>query len=68
MEFAEENLPIQSSEKEITVRLSGLRRAVAENVVSSHLLAPHVTLTMEIDVTEMARFREGHIHTKKRFS
>ncbi len=39
------------------VPLTPLRRLIAENVARSARTAPHVTLTMETDVTELARLR-----------
>ena len=40
------------------VRLSGLMKAVGRNMVESAFTAPHVTLTMEIDVTEFMATRK----------
>jgi len=39
------------------IPLSGMRKAVAESVSRSARSAPHVTLVMEVDMTECARLR-----------
>jgi pyruvate dehydrogenase E2 component (dihydrolipoamide acetyltransferase) len=41
------------------VPLAPLRRIIADNVARSARTAPHVTLTSETDVTELARLREA---------
>jgi len=35
----------------------GMRKRIAENVAKSRFTAPHVTLTLEVDMTEAAAFR-----------
>ena len=38
--------------------LSGMRKAIAEQMTRSARTAPHVTITMEIDVTDVVRMRD----------
>lgn len=40
--------------------ISHLRRAIAEHIVRSKRTAPHVTQIHEVDVTAIARYREGN--------
>ena len=40
------------------IPLTGMRRIIAENVARSAATAPHVTLTMAVDMSEAARFRQ----------
>jgi pyruvate dehydrogenase E2 component (dihydrolipoamide acetyltransferase) len=37
--------------------LAGLRKRIAENIVKSAFVAPHVTLTLEVDMTAATEFR-----------
>jgi 2-oxoglutarate dehydrogenase E2 component (dihydrolipoamide succinyltransferase) len=46
------------------VRLTGLRKAIAEHMVASVRTAPHVTTVAEVDMTDLVRFRR---HAKERF-
>ncbi|HLJ55046.1 MAG TPA: dihydrolipoamide acetyltransferase family protein, partial [Chthonomonadaceae bacterium] len=39
------------------IPLGGIRKRIAENVVKSAFTAPHVTLTLEVDMTACAEFR-----------
>jgi pyruvate dehydrogenase E2 component (dihydrolipoamide acetyltransferase) len=39
------------------IPLTGMRKLVADNVAKSAQTAPHVTLTMEVDMTELVRTR-----------
>lgn len=41
-----------------TVPLTGIRKIISERLVKSHLAAPHVTLTREIDASALKIFRE----------
>jgi pyruvate dehydrogenase E2 component (dihydrolipoamide acetyltransferase) len=41
-----------------TLALAGMRKRIAENVAKSKFTAPHVTLTLEVDMTETAAFRQ----------
>lgn len=40
------------------IRLTGLRKTIAERMVQSHSSAPHVTLTMKVDVTKLMGLKE----------
>ena len=40
--------------------ISHLRRTIAENMVQSKQIAPHVTQIHEVDVTKIARYREAN--------
>ena len=40
-----------------TITLGGMRKRIADNVVKSAFTAPHVTLTLEVDMTSCAEFR-----------
>ncbi len=39
------------------IKMSGMRKRIADNIVKSSFSAPHVTLTLEVDMTEAAAFR-----------
>ncbi|HZO89916.1 MAG TPA: dihydrolipoamide acetyltransferase family protein [Chthonomonadaceae bacterium] len=50
--------PAVPSTEGVTVQpFAGMRRRIAENVARSAFTAPHVTLTLEVDMTEAAEFR-----------
>ncbi|HZP83655.1 MAG TPA: dihydrolipoamide acetyltransferase family protein [Chthonomonadaceae bacterium] len=49
MESVEEGLTVQP--------FGGMRKRIADNVAKSAFTAPHVTLTLEVDMTEAAEFR-----------
>ena len=50
--------PIAVAENTISVvPFSGMRRRIADNVVKSAFTAPHVTLTLEVDMTACSEFR-----------
>ena len=40
-----------------TITLGGMRKRIADNVTKSAFTAPHVTLTLEVDMTACAEFR-----------
>ena len=58
---AREAAPDESVE---TVRLTGMRRAIAEHMAESVRTAAHVTTVAEVDMTRLVAFRERH---KKEF-
>lgn len=39
------------------IKIGGMRKRIADNIVKSSFSAPHVTLTLEVDMTETAAFR-----------
>jgi len=45
----------------LIIPLTGIRKIVAERVSSSHLAAPHVTLTMDADASEANKLKETGI-------
>jgi pyruvate dehydrogenase E2 component (dihydrolipoamide acetyltransferase) len=45
----------------IAIPLTGIRKIVAERMSSSHLAAPHVTLTMDADASEANKLKETGI-------
>ena len=47
------------SEEEELVPLTKIRRTIAEHMVRSKQIAPHVTSVVEADFTAIARFRQG---------
>ncbi|MBS7642984.1 2-oxo acid dehydrogenase subunit E2 [Candidatus Bathyarchaeota archaeon] len=44
-----------------TIPLTGIRKIIAERMSSSHLAAPHVTLTMDADASEANKLKETGI-------
>lgn len=56
-----------STESEERIQLSGMRKAIAENMVRSFYEAPHASVVMEADVTEVlgliAREKEAFLQT-----
>lgn len=49
---------VASAEAGVTVQpFGGMRKRIADNVAKSAFTAPHVTLTLEVDMTEAAEFR-----------
>lgn len=50
-------VPAPASADYSTVSLAGMRKRIADNVAKSAFSAPHVTLTLEVDMTECAEFR-----------
>lgn len=43
---------------EETVPMNGMRKAIAKNMLNSHMTSPTVTFNLAIDMTEMKRYRE----------
>lgn len=54
-----ETAPVSAVPDEEVTRLpfTGMRKRIADNVAKSAFSAPHVTLTLEVDMTEAAAFR-----------
>ncbi len=44
--------------REETVPMNGMRRAIAKNMLNSHLTSPTVTLNLSVDMSEMKLYRE----------
>jgi pyruvate dehydrogenase E2 component (dihydrolipoamide acetyltransferase) len=65
LRHAESNGPLEQSrnaaplvDPEQTIALAGMRKRIADNVAKSAFTAPHVTLTLEVDMTACAEFRK----------
>ncbi|MFC4411174.1 dihydrolipoamide acetyltransferase family protein [Chungangia koreensis] len=51
--------PIQSSAGDIEIPVSGVRRAIANNMVKSKHEAPHAWMMVEVDVTSLVKYRDS---------
>lgn len=59
------HIPLDEEEEgEDRIRLSGMRKVIADNMVRSFYEAPHASLVSEVDVTEVMRLIK---HEKERF-
>ncbi|MBQ9661839.1 MAG: 2-oxo acid dehydrogenase subunit E2 [Oscillospiraceae bacterium] len=47
-----------AAEREEVKPMSGMRKAIAKNMLNSHMTSPTVTFNLGIDMTEMKRYRE----------
>jgi 2-oxoglutarate dehydrogenase E2 component (dihydrolipoamide succinyltransferase) len=47
--------PLKSNDKEERVKLTGMRKAIADNMVRSFYEAPHASLVTKVDVTDVMR-------------
>ncbi|WP_280768369.1 dihydrolipoamide acetyltransferase family protein [Salipaludibacillus daqingensis] len=50
--------PISSDGRTEVIPVSGVRKAIAQNMVKSKHEAPHAWMMIEVDVTDLVRFRE----------
>src|SRR6185295_14800357 len=50
----------QAEEDDELIPLTPMRRAIAEHMVRSRAVAPHVTTVMEIDLSRVAAHRDRH--------
>ncbi|GDX40739.1 dihydrolipoamide acetyltransferase component of pyruvate dehydrogenase complex [Armatimonadota bacterium] len=51
--------PVTPAQEDVTIQpFAGMRRRIADNVAKSRFTAPHVTLTIEVDMTATAEFRQ----------
>ena len=50
--------PAEEAPREETVPMSGMRKAIARNMLNSHMTSPTVTFNLGIDMTELKRLRE----------
>lgn len=55
--LAEEREPIVAAGKDVEIPLSGVRKAIAENMVRSKQEIPHAWMTVEVDVTDLVTYR-----------
>lgn len=51
--------PIQSAAGDIEIPVSGVRRAIANNMVKSKHEAPHAWMMVEVDVTNLVKYRDS---------
>nr|WP_285874744.1 dihydrolipoamide acetyltransferase family protein [Halalkalibacter oceani] len=52
--------PARSVEGDLEIPISGVRRAIAANMVKSKREMPHAWMTVEVDVTDLVRYRDQH--------
>ena len=50
--------PAPAAPREETVPMNGMRKAIANNMLNSHMTSPTVTFNLGIDMTELKRLRE----------
>ncbi|HET7658554.1 MAG TPA: dihydrolipoamide acetyltransferase family protein, partial [Bacillales bacterium] len=50
---------VATAQGDIEIPVSGVRKAIAANMVKSKHEAPHAWLTVEVDVTEMVKYRNS---------
>ena len=50
--------PAEDGPREEAVPMNGMRKAIARNMLNSHMTSPTVTFNLGIDMTEMKRLRE----------
>ena len=50
--------PAEEAPREETVPMSGMRKAIARNMLNSHMTSPTVTFNLGIDMTELQKLRE----------
>lgn len=50
--------PVRSAEGDLELPISGVRRAIAANMVKSKRETPHAWMTVEVDVTDLVRYRD----------
>ena len=50
--------PSPAAPREETVPMNGMRKAIANNMLNSHMTSPTVTFNLGIDMTELKRLRE----------
>ena len=51
--------PVAAGDREELVRINAVRRSIAEHMVRSVQTSPHVWTMVEVDMTELVRYREG---------
>ena len=56
--------PFQEKEGSEIIKMSGLRKAISENITTSYREIPHASLTTEVDVTDLVK---GIQENKQRF-
>lgn len=48
----------EAAPREETVAMNGMRKAIAKNMLASHMTSPTVTFNLGVDMTELKAFRE----------
>lgn len=51
-------VPVNASAEDTVIPMDPVRKIIAERMVSSKKISPHVTTVVEVDVTKLARWRE----------
>lgn len=59
MKTATAPTPVQSAAGDIEIPVSGVRRAIANNMVKSKHEAPHAWMMVEVDVTNLVKYRDS---------
>ena len=52
------SVPAAEEKREETVPMSGMRKVIAKNMLTSHMISPTVTYNTSVDMLEMKRYRE----------
>ena len=52
------SMPLPNARQKQVVQLAGPRKIIAERMASSAFTAPHITLSLHVDMTEVIRLRE----------
>lgn len=58
LEGSREKAPEDEAPREETVPMNGMRKAIAKNMLNSHMTSPTVTFNLGVDMTELKRYRE----------
>lgn len=56
---AQKSAPIESAPGDIEIPVTGVRRAIAANMLKSKHEAPHAWMMIEVDVTELVSYRDS---------
>lgn len=51
-------VPVASSAEDTVIPMDAIRKIIADRMVASKQISPHVTTVVEVDVTKLARWRE----------
>lgn len=58
LECSREKVPEDEALREQAVPMNGMRKAIAKNMLNSHMTSPTVTFNLGVDMTELKRYRE----------
>jgi pyruvate dehydrogenase E2 component (dihydrolipoamide acetyltransferase) len=56
--IAEQDLPLPDSPRKLVIPLAGARKIIAQRMAYSAMTAPHITLSLHIDMSEAIRLRD----------